>query len=35
VLDTSDESGFVETAAAGSTVTVGPRSIIVLTTSTP
>lgn len=35
MLDTSDESGFVDPAAVGPTVTVGPRSIIVLTTAIP
>jgi isoamylase len=33
VIDTSDEAGFVESAAVSGTVCVGPRSLVVLTTS--
>lgn len=32
VIDTTDDSGFVD-RAVGETVTVGPRSIVVLTTA--
>jgi len=33
VIDTSDEAGFIEPSAAHSTVTVGPRSIVILKTA--